>query len=94
MISTLLKAALKTTLAAGALLAAAAIPASAQGFGFGFSTGNGYDRYSGYYSDYGRGYGDRYHYGDYNRSYYGGYGWRHRDRDDDWRGHHHHWRDR
>jgi len=84
---------LKIALASGALLAAAAIPASAQGFGFGFSTGNGYDRYSGYYSDYGRGYGDRYGYSTYNRPYYGGNGWRHhRDWDDDWRWRRHHWR--
>jgi len=62
-------------LPAVSLLAAAAVPASAQGWGFGFSTGNGYDRYSGYYSDYGRGYGDRYRSGYYNRPYYGGYGY-------------------
>jgi len=73
---------LKTALAAGALLTAAVVPASAQGFGFGFSTGGGRDQFSGYYSDYGRGYGDRYHYGYYNQPYYGsygygGYGWRH-----------------
>ncbi|HEX4637166.1 MAG TPA: hypothetical protein VH189_13345 [Rhizomicrobium sp.] len=81
---------LKATLAAGALLLAA-VPASAQGWGFGFSTGNGYDRYNGYYSDYGHGYRDRY----YNRPYYGDDGWRHhRDWDrDDWRWRRH-WRDR
>src|SRR5258706_7070367 len=97
--NTVLKTTLKATLAAGALLAAAAVPASAQGWGFGFSTGNGYDRYSGYYSDYGRGHGDRYRSGYYNRPYYGGYGyggysWRHhRGWDDDgWR--HRSWRHR
>src|SRR6185503_13637007 len=65
---------LKTVLAAGALLAATAIPASAQGFGFGFSTGDRYNGFSGYYSDYGRPY-----YG----SYYGHR--RHRYWDNDWR---------
>jgi len=98
-----MKTILKIALASGALLAAAAVPASAQGFGFGFSTGNGHDRVSGYYSDYGRDYGDRYRYGSYNRPYYGygyggygGYGWRHhRDWDDrGWhRGWRHHYRD-
>ena len=87
---------LKTALVASALLTAAVVPASAQGFGFGFSTGGGRDQFSGYYSDYGRGYGDRYHYGYDNRPYYGGYGhgWRHRDWDDNWRWRRHHWRDR
>lgn len=89
---TILKTALKTTLAASALLAAAAIPASAQSWGFGFSTGDRYNGYNGYYSDYGRGYGDRYQYG-YGRPYYGGYAWRHhRDWDDDWR--YRRWHDR
>jgi len=88
-----MKTVLKIALASGALLAAAVLPASAQGFGFGFSTGNGYDRFSGYYSDYGRSYRDPYHYGYYSQPYYGGrgYGWRHRlDWDD--RGWHHGWR--
>jgi hypothetical protein len=88
---------LKTALVAGALLTAAVVPASAQGFGFGFSTGGGRDHVSGYYSDYGRGYGDRYSYGSYNRPYgdygYGGYGYGWRDRDD-WRWRRHHWRHR
>jgi opacity protein-like surface antigen len=47
-----------------ALLATAAIPASAQSWSFGFSTGNNYGNYGGY----NRGYG-------YNRNYYNrGYG--------------------
>ena len=91
-----MKTLLKIALASGALLAAAAVPASAQGFGFGFSTGSGRDHFSGYYSDYGRSYGDRYNYGTYNQPYYGGYGyrssWRHRGWDDDRRWRHHHWR--
>ena len=88
---------LKTALVAGALLTAGMVPASAQGFGFGFNTGGGRDHFSGYYSDYGRGYGDRYNYGSYNRPYgdygYGGYGYGWRDRDD-WRWRRHHWRHR
>ena len=87
---TILKTALKTTLAAGALLAAAALPASAQSWGFGFSSG---DRLNGYYSDYGRSYGDRYHYGYYGRPHHY---WRHRrDWDDEWRYRrwHHRWND-
>jgi len=78
---------LKTVLAAGALLAATAIPASAQGFGFGFSTGDRYNGFSGYYSDYGRGYGYPYSYGYYGRPYYGSYYGhrRHRYWDNDWR---------
>lgn len=84
---------LKTAIVAGALLTAAAVPASAQGFGFGFSTGGyGRDHVGVYYNDYGRGYGDRYQYGSYNQPYYGGYGygWRGRDWNDDrrWRRHH------
>jgi hypothetical protein len=70
---------LKAALASGALLLAA-VPASAQGWGLGFSTDNGYGRTNGYYSDYGRGYGDGYHH--FDRPYYGsyrhgGYSWRH-----------------
>jgi hypothetical protein len=80
---------LKAALASGALLLAA-VPASAQNWGFGFSTDNGYGRANGYYSDYGRGYGDGY--GRYDRSYYGGYdGYRHGGYS--WR-HHRGWDDR
>jgi hypothetical protein len=91
---------LKVGLASIAILGAAAIPASAQSWSFGFSTGNGYNPYNGYYSGYGQGYGYPYRYGYYNRPYYGyGYGhddyWRHRDWDNDgWRYRwHRRWRD-
>ena len=87
---------LKAALAAGALLLAA-VPASAQSWGLGFSTDDGYGRTNGYYSDYGRSNGDRYRYGHYNRAYYGGYrhggySWRHH-RDWDDRRSSHHYRD-
>ncbi len=63
-------------LAAGVLLmATAAIPASAQSFSFGISSGNGYSGYGdSYYGGYGGGYAPSYGYGSpylYQRRYYG-----------------------
>jgi hypothetical protein len=83
----------KAALAAGALLLAA-VPASAQGFGYG--SRDGYGGYSGSYSNYGRGYSNPYQngygsqpYNSYGNSYgdsygYGGY----------MRRHHRDWNDR